>query len=131
MTFKEGKVIQVSAKKGEDFLNGIMKTDDGATRLGEIALVPHSSPISSYNKLFYNILIDENAASHIALGNAYRSSIAKGKSMSDEEFSKAGGNLSGIHIDMMVGSEQLRVDGILINGDIEPIMENGEWAFEI
>jgi len=131
LTFKEGKVTQVSAKKGEDFLNELVNIDDGASRLGEIALVPHSSPISQYNKLFYNILIDENAASHIALGNAYRTNIAKGDSMSDEEFGKVGGNLSSIHIDFMVGSEQLRVDGVLKNGDIEPIMENGEWVFKI
>jgi len=131
LTFKEGKVTEVSAKKGEDFLNGLVNIDDGASRLGEIALVPHSSPISQYNKLFYNILIDENAASHIALGNAYRTNISKGDSMSDEEFGKVGGNLSSIHIDFMVGSEQLRVDGILKNGEIEPIMENGEWVFKI
>jgi aminopeptidase len=131
LTFREGKLIQVIAKKGEDFLNGMIKIDDGASRLGEIALVPHSSPISSYNKLFYNILIDENASNHIALGNAYRSSITKGDSMTDEEFSKVGGNLSGIHIDLMVGSEQMHVDGIFKNGDIEPIMKNGEWAFKI
>ena len=131
LTFREGKLIQVTARKGEDFLNGMIKTDDGSSRLGGIALVPHSSPISSYNKLFYNILIDENASNHIALGNAYRSSITKGESMTDDEFSKVGGNLSGIHIDLMVGSEQMYVDGILKNGDIEPIMKNGEWAFKI
>ena len=131
LTFKEGKVTQVSAKKGEDFLNSLVSIDDGASRLGEIALVPHSSPISQYNKLFYNILIDENAASHIALGNAYRTSINKGDAMSDEEFGNIGGNLSGIHIDFMVGSEQMNVDGVLKNGNIEHIMDKGEWAFKI
>jgi len=131
LTFKDGKVTQVSAKKGGAFLNEIVNMDDGSGRTGEIALVPHSSPISQYNKLFYNMLIDENASNHIALGNAYRTNIVKGESMSDEEFSKAGGNLSGIHIDFMVGSEKMRIDGILKNGDIEPIMKNGEWAFKI
>ena len=131
LTFKEGKVVQVSAKMGEDFLNGIVNIDDGASRTGEIALVAHSSPISQYNILFYNMLIDENASNHIALGNGYRTSIANGESMSDEEFSKVGGNLSGIHIDFMVGSEFMSVDGILKNGEIEPIMKNGEWAFKI
>jgi len=77
------------------------------------------------------MLIDENAASHIALGNAFRYCVTKGESMSDEDFSKVGGNLSGIHIDFMVGSEQMRIDGILKNGDIEPIMNNGEWVFKI
>ena len=131
LTFKEGKVIQVSAKKGEDFLNRLVNIDDGASRTGEIALVPHSSPISQYNKLFYNMLIDENASNHIALGNAYRTNITNGESMSDEEFSKVGGNLSGIHVDFMVGSEQMCVDGVLKNGDIEPIMDKGEWVFKI
>jgi aminopeptidase len=131
MTFKEGKVINISAKKGEEFLNDLIKTDDGASRLGEIALVPHSSPISQHNKIFYNMLIDENAANHIALGNAFRANIINGDSMPDEEFSKVGGNLSGIHIDFMVGSEHMSVDGVLKNGDIEPIMENGEWVFKI
>jgi len=77
------------------------------------------------------MLIDENAASHIALGNAYRYCVTKGESISDEEFSKVGGNISGIHIDFMVGSEFMSVDGILKSGDIEPIMENGEWVFKI
>lgn len=131
LTFKDGKVIQISAKKGEDFLNGLVTIDDGASRTGEIALVPHGSPISQYNKLFYNMLIDENASNHIALGNGYRISIVQGESMSDEEFGKVGGNLSGIHIDFMVGSEHMSVDGVLKNGDIEPIMENGEWVFKI
>jgi aminopeptidase len=131
LTFEEGKVVQVSAKKGEDFLNGLVNIDEGACRTGEIALVPHSSPISQYKKIFYNILIDENASNHIALGNAYRTNITKGDSMSDEEFSKVGGNVSGIHIDFMVGSEQMRVDGILKSGDTEPIMKNGEWASKI
>ena len=131
VTIKEGRVISISAKKGEEFLNDLIKTDDGASRLGEIALVPHSSPISQYNKLFYNMLIDENASNHIALGNAYRYCVTKGESLSDEDFSKVGGNISSIHLDFMVGSEQMNVDGILKNGDIEPIMKNGEWAFKI
>lgn len=131
LTFSKGKVVKVSAGKGEDFLNNLMKQDEGAIRIGEVALVPHSSPISQSNKLFYNILIDENAANHIALGFAYRSSLINGYSMSDEEFGAAGGNLSGIHIDFMIGSNQMDVDGIMEDGTIEPIMRNGEWAFDI
>jgi aminopeptidase len=131
LTFSEGKIIEVKARKGEDFLNNLIKQDEGASRIGEIALVPHSSPISQSNRLFYNILIDENAANHIALGFAYRSSLKSGDSLSDEEFSKKGGNLSGIHIDFMIGSSEMDVDGIRQDGTIEAIMRKGEWAFKI
>ncbi|MEJ2294618.1 MAG: aminopeptidase, partial [Candidatus Lokiarchaeota archaeon] len=116
LTLKEGKIIDISAKKGEDFLSSLIEQDEGASRLGEIALVPHSSPISQSNKLFYNMLIDENAANHLALGFAYRSSLKNGNTLSDEEFSEAGGNVSGIHIDFMIGSSEMNVDGILKEG---------------
>ncbi|MBY9004061.1 MAG: aminopeptidase [Candidatus Lokiarchaeota archaeon] len=131
LTFSEGKIIEVTAKQGVSLLNDLINSDEGSSRIGEIALVPHSSPISSSGKLFYNILIDENAASHIALGFAYRSSIDGGENMTDDEFKEAGGNLSGIHIDFMVGSADLNVDGVLKNGTIEPIMKDGEWTFNM
>ena len=130
LTFSEGKVIDATAKQGVSLLNDLLSTDEGSNRIGEIALVPNSSPISQSGKLFYNILIDENAASHIALGFAYRSSIDGGNYMTDDEFKEAGGNLSGIHIDFMVGSADLNVDGVLKNGVIEPIMKKGEWTFK-
>jgi len=103
----------------------------GASQLGEVALVPHSSPISQSGLLYYNALIDENAASHIALGNAYRVSLQGGKAMSSEEFAAAGGNESTMHLDFMVGCDELAVDGILADGSAEPIMRKGEWAFKI
>ena len=129
MTFSKGKVIELNASKGKNFLDKIIETDKGASQLGEIALVPHSSPISQSGMLFYNGLIDENASNHIALGFAYKPSLKKGKEMSDEEFMTAGGNTSLIHIDCMIGSGEMDVDGMLENGTSEPIMRNGEWAF--
>ena len=131
LTFSDGKVIDAKAKQGVSLLNDLISMDEGSSRIGEIALVPNSSPISQSGKLFYNILIDENAASHIALGYAYRSSIDGGDNMTEHEFKEAGGNLSGIHIDFMVGSADLNVDGVLKNGVIEPIMKTGEWTFKL
>jgi len=131
MTFSKGKVIELNASKGKDFLGKIIETDEGATQLGEIALVPHSSPISQTGLLFYNSLIDENASNHIALGFAFRPSLKKGKEMSDEEFMTAGGNVSLIHIDFMIGSGEMDIDGITEDGTTEPIMRKGEWAFEV
>jgi aminopeptidase len=105
--------------------------DAGAGGLGEVSLVPHSSPISQCGRVFYNILIDENASCHIALGNAYRFSMDKGEGLTDEEFAAAGGNHSAIHVDFMVGSGAVDVDGAGADGVREPIMRGGEWAFEI
>ncbi len=130
-TFSEGRIIEATADKGEKFLLNTLKTDEGASRLGEIALVPHSSPISQTGLLFYSMLIDENASSHIALGQAYRDSLKKGKELSDEEFMSAGGNNSLIHLDFMIGSREMNVDGILEDETAEPIMRNGEWSFKV
>ncbi|GAG34696.1 unnamed protein product, partial [marine sediment metagenome] len=112
-------------------LEKIIETDKGASQLGEIAFVPHSSPISQSGMLFYNGLIDENASNHIALGFAYKPSLKKGKEMSDEEFMAAGGNSSLIHIDCMIGSGEMDVDGMLEDETSEPIMRKGEWAFDV
>lgn len=129
LTFEAGRVIQATAEKGETVLRNLIAMDDGAARLGEVALVPNSSPISSSKLLFYNTLYDENAASHLALGRAYRFSLQKGKEMSDEEFALAGGNDSQTHVDFMIGSGQIQIDGITRNGAVQPIMRDGEWAF--
>lgn len=131
MTFSEGRVVKATAKKGEDVLRKILETDEGASRLGEVALVPHSSPISQSGLLFYNILVDESASSHLATGRAYKFSIESGEAMSDDEFSAAGGNLSLIHSDFMIGSEKMDVDGITADGTAEPIMRDGEWVFDV
>jgi aminopeptidase len=131
LTFEKGRVVKAQAGKGEDVLRQLLATDENAGRLGEISFVPHSSAISSTGILFYNTLIDENAASHLAFGNAYRFSLKDGQTMNDDEFTAAGGNLSGVHVDFMVGSDKLDVDGITRDGAVEPVMRQGEWAFDI
>jgi len=131
LTFSEGKVTQATARKGEAFLKGLLRTDEGTARLGEVALVPHSSPISRMGVTFHNILFDENAASHLALGSAHRAALQGGASATDEQFLNAGGNLSQLHEDFMVGSGALDVDGIRGDGDVEPVMRAGEWAFNV
>ncbi|MHA2180242.1 MAG: aminopeptidase [Promethearchaeota archaeon] len=130
-TFSKGRIIEAKAKVGEDAILKTIEIDEGARRLGEIALVPHSSPISKTGLLFYNMLIDENASNHIAIGQAFQNSLRNGKELTDEEFITAGGNNSIIHIDFMIGSGEMNVDGILENGTAEPVMKNGEWTFEV
>jgi aminopeptidase len=129
LTFSGGKVIKATAKKGEESLHKLLATDDGIKQLGEVALVPHSSPISQIGKIFYNILIDENASSHIALGRAYKFCLSKGESMSQDEFATAGGNDSLAHIDCLIGSKMMDIDGVGEGGEMEPIMREGEWFF--
>ncbi|MBN1507065.1 MAG: aminopeptidase [Sedimentisphaerales bacterium] len=127
--FSQGRVVEVTASKGKELLQSVFANVGGASRLGEVALVPNSSPIAKSGILFYNALIDENAASHIALGNAYRFTLRGGETMSPEEFAAAGGNESAEHMDFMVGSNKMAVDGILPDGATEPIMRDGEWTF--
>ncbi|MFW9818211.1 MAG: aminopeptidase [Candidatus Thorarchaeota archaeon] len=131
LTFSNGKLVEATARKGEVYLHKFLKTDDGATRLGEVALVPHSSPISKYGLLFYNLLLDENTSCHLALGQCLRFCIKGGEKMSNDELLAVGGNISGIHYDFMIGSDKMKVDGILKDYSTEPIMRNGEWAFEV
>ena len=128
LRFDRGQVVDIQAKRGEAVLRQLIATDPGAARLGEVALVPHSSPISQCGFLFYNTLFDENAASHVALGTAYRFTLSGGEAMTDEEFAEAGGNRSATHVDFMIGSSELDVDGVLPNGTSEPLMRGGEWA---
>jgi aminopeptidase len=130
LTFSEGKVVQASAWKGEAFLHGLLRTDEGTARLGEVALVPHTSPVSQMGVTFHNILFDENASSHIALGAAHRSTLQGGATATDDQFLSAGGNLSSLHEDFMVGSAALDVDRVRGDGKSEPVMRAGEWAFD-
>jgi aminopeptidase len=128
LEFKDGRVVDLWAERGEPLLRSLVETDEGAARLGEIALVPHSSPISQTGTLFYNTLFDENAASHIALGRAYRNCIDGCEGLDDEDFAALGGNSSQTHVDFMIGSAAIDVDGILDDGTAEPLMRAGEWA---
>jgi aminopeptidase len=128
VTFAAGRVVNMTAERNADTLQRLLDTDQGARRLGEVALVPHSSPISQSGLLFYNTLFDENAASHIALGNAYKFTLKGGNEMTDQEFEQSGGNRSAVHVDFMIGSGELDVDGVLSNGSSEPLMRQGEWA---
>ena len=105
----------------------LIRMDPGAARLGEIALVPHSSPVAQTGVLFYNTLFDENAASHVALGAAYKFTMRGGEAMSDEDFEQAGGNRSATHVDFMIGSAELDVHGVRQDGAVEPVMRAGEW----
>ncbi|MFN2282202.1 MAG: aminopeptidase [Anaerolineales bacterium] len=131
LTFKDGKVVDFSAGKGEGVLSRLLESDESASHLGEVALVPHSSPISQQQLVFQNTLYDENASDHIALGNAYRVSLENGSAMSPEEFQAAGGNESQIHVDFMFGSAEMDVDGTLPDGKSEPLMRSGEWVLDI
>jgi len=128
LTFKDGHVVQLKAARGEAALRQLVDTDDGAGRLGEVALVPHGSPIAQSGLLFYNTLFDENAASHVALGTAYKFTLAGGETMDDDTFARAGGNRSAVHVDFMIGSGEVNVDGITSTGASEPVMRRGEWV---
>lgn len=131
LTFSAGRVVDATAVAGQAALDNLLGTDQGSRSLGEVALVPHSSPVSQSNLLFYNILFDENASNHLALGNAYRFSMDGGKEMTPEEFAAVGGNESMTHADFMIGSSQMDVDGISADGLTEPVMRAGEWVFEV
>ena len=126
--FEGGRIVEATATAGEDVLNRLISTDDGARRLGEVALVPHSSPIAQSGVLFWNTLFDENAASHIALGQAYSTCLIGGEKMGAEELAALGANASLIHVDWMIGSGEMDVDGIAQDGTAEPLMRKGEWV---
>lgn len=126
--FEAGKIVEATATKGEDVLKALLKTDDGASRIGEVALVPHSSPISQSGTLFYNTLFDENASCHIALGQCYADTIKGGSELKPEELQQLGGNQSIIHVDWMMGSDAVDIDGIQKDGTVVPVMRGGEWA---
>ncbi|SDO50961.1 aminopeptidase [Alkalicoccus daliensis] len=128
LTFKDGKVVDFSAGQGEETLKNLLDTDDGARKLGEVALVPHSSPISQSGILFYNTLYDENASNHIALGSAYSTCVEGGADMSEDELKEAGLNTSITHVDFMIGSAEMNIDGVKADGTSEPVFRNGEWA---
>jgi len=126
--FEAGKIVEAKASRGEDVLKKVLETDEGASRLGEVALVPHSSPISKSGLLFFNTLFDENAACHIALGQCYAKCFLDGATLTPEQIAAQGGNKSLIHIDWMIGSDQVDIDGIGVDGTRVPVFRKGEWA---
>lgn len=129
LKFKDGKVIDFKAEKGEKILRSILETDENAKYIGEVALVPDNSPISNLNLLFYNTLFDENASCHLAFGEAYRYTLKNGSNMTEEEFRNKGGNTSLTHVDFMVGSSDLEIIGVDKEGNEEKIFYDGNWAF--
>lgn len=130
LRFEGGRVVEANATRGQDILRKLVETDEGSQRLGEVALVPNSSPISQLGLLFFNTLYDENAASHIAIGSAYRFNLEGGEALSEEEFGARGGNTSLTHVDWMIGSGELDVIGVHKDGREEPVMLGGEWALQ-
>jgi len=129
LTFKDGRIVDYTAEVGLEHLTSLIETDEGSRYLGEIALVPHNSPISNMNTIFYNTILDENASCHFAIGNAYPINIENGTSMSKEELLARGANSSLRHEDFMIGSAELDIDGELPDGTIEPVFRKGNWAF--
>jgi len=127
-TFKDGKIVSATATAGEAAINKLISTDEGARQLGEVALVPNPSPIAQSGVLFWNTLFDENAASHIALGQAYSTCLIGGDKMSNEELAKLGANESLIHVDWMIGGPTMNVDGLTPDGTPEPLMRKGDWV---
>lgn len=126
--FAEGRIVEARATRGQEVLEKLISTDDGARRLGEVALVPQSSPIAASGLLFLNTLFDENAASHVALGQAYTSCVQDGDKLTPEELAARGANKSLIHVDWMIGSAEIDIDGITGAGTSEPLMRRGEWV---
>ena len=126
--FEAGRIVEAHAERGEQVLQRMIETDDGGRRLGEVSLVPHSSPIASSGLLFNNTLFDENAACHIALGQAYSNCVKNGDKLSPEELAARGANESLIHVDWMIGSNKIDVDGLATDGKAEPVMRKGEWV---
>lgn len=129
ITFKNGKAVQVKAKKGQELLEHMIAQDEGACMLGEVALVPYDSPINNTGILFYNTLFDENAACHLALGHAFTHLLKDYEKYSYKELVDYGFNDSSIHVDFMIGSKDLNITGYTRDGKKVAIFRNGNWAF--
>lgn len=127
-TFKDGEIVEVTADQGQETIQNLVFDNEGSKSLGEVALVPHQSPISQSGLTFYNTLFDENASNHIAIGQAYATSVEGGTKMTAEELKEAGLNRSNVHVDFMVGNEFMDIDGIRQDGSRVPIFRQGEWA---
>ncbi|MFD2669996.1 aminopeptidase [Marinicrinis sediminis] len=128
LTFQNGRITSYTAETGQEALASIIETDEGASYLGEIALVPHDSPISNLNRVFYNTGIDENASCHLAIGSAYPINLEKGITLRPEELLAKGANVSLTHVDFMIGSAELDIDGETEDGELEPLFRKGNWV---
>ena len=129
LTFENGKIVKAHAEVGNDLLQQLITTDEGASYLGEVALVPHQSPISASNILYYNTLFDENASNHLAIGEAYPTCYEGGRELEQGQLESLGINTSVTHEDFMIGSGEMDIDGELADGTMEPIFRKGNWAF--
>ena len=126
--FEEGKVVSYEAEQGKELLEQLFSMDEGAMRLGEVAIVPDDSPISNTGVLFYNTLFDENASCHFAFGNAYGENMPGTGDLSEEEKKERGMNHSMIHVDFMVGGPELEIIGVKKDGTEVPLLKNGNWV---
>ncbi|OWA37459.1 aminopeptidase [Saccharibacillus sp. O16] len=129
LTFENGRIVDVKAEQGEETLKSLVEMDEGSHYIGEVALVPHKSPISESGILYYNTLFDENASNHLAIGSAYAFNIEGGTTMTREQLAEAGINQSLAHVDFMIGSGEMNIDGITEDGTAEPVFRSGSWAF--
>ncbi len=127
--FENGKAVEVKAEKNQELLQSIIEMDDNAAYLGEIALVPYDSPIRNSEILFYNTLFDENAACHIAFGEGFTNCLEDYDSLTLEQCRERGINDSLIHVDFMIGTEDLNITAITKDGSRVEIFRNGNWAF--
>ncbi|ASL64556.1 Aminopeptidase S (Leu preference) [Bacillus cereus] len=129
LTFEEGKIVKAEAQVGHDLLQELINVDEGSCYLGEVALVPHESPISASGILYFNTLFDENASNHLAIGKAYPTCLEDGRDLENDQLETLGANISITHEDFMIGSSEMDIDGILPDGTVEPIFRKGSWAF--
>lgn len=128
ITFKDGRVVDYSAEVGYDALKGLLTADEGVLSLGEIALIGKNSPIAESGILFFNTLFDENASCHLAFGQSYPTTVKNGNSLTDEQLAERGMNSSIKHVDFMVGTKDINIDGIGFDGTVVPLFRDGEWV---
>ena len=129
LTFEKGKIVNAKAEVGNDLLQDLITSDEGSSYLGEVALVPHHSPISESNILYYNTLFDENASNHLAIGEAYPTCYEGGQKLEEGQLEALGINVSITHVDFMIGGPEMDIDGVLPDGTEQPIFRKGNWAF--
>ena len=129
MKFEGGKIVEVGARENEELLREMISMDEGASKLGEVALVPYSSPIRKSGILFYNTLFDENAACHLAIGRGFTNVLRDYEKLTEAEAHEHGINDSVTHVDFMIGTPDLNITAKCADGREILIFENGEWAF--